>query len=73
MIDILVIRHLGEIEYFLFGDRHIRTLRLPNHYCAELVIHGVAVHSISQCSAQVFKRAGCHLLGGSEFHVVVCP
>ena len=44
MIDILVIRL--RVEYFLFGDRLIRELKLPRHSLTALVMHGAAVHSM---------------------------
>ena len=44
MIDILVIPI--RVEYFLFGDRHIREMRLPRHSLMALVMNGAAVHSM---------------------------
>ena len=44
LIDILVIRL--RVEYFLFGDRHVRALRLPRHSLAALVMRSAAVHSM---------------------------
>ena len=75
MIDILVIRL--RVEYFLFGDRHVRALMLPRHSLAALVKHGAAVHSM-YCSIIAFIPAAnkskasspCHCYNvGPQFYI----
>ena len=44
LIDVLFIRL--RVKYVLFGDRHMRELRLFRHSLTALVMHFAAVHSM---------------------------
>ena len=79
MIDVLVIRL--RVEYFLFGDRHIRELMLPRHSLTALVMHGAAVHSMycliiafipAVNTTKILGQCCCYYVGAA-FYVVFCP
>ena len=69
------------VEYFLFGDRHIRELRFPRHSITTLVVHGAAVHAM-HCliiafipavnSTKISGPCRCYYVG-AELYVVVYP